>query len=69
MRAMVLAAGLGTGLRPLADVPGGANRASEVLSRKRRLNVRMIRALHQRFGIPASVLIGDYDADDERAAS
>lgn len=51
----------------LAEALGGANRASEVLSRKRRLNVRMIRALHERFGIPASVLIGDYDT--ERAVS
>jgi HTH-type transcriptional regulator/antitoxin HigA len=41
----------------IAELLGGKNRDSEVLSRKRKLNLRMIRNLHKRFHIPSDVLI------------
>jgi len=45
----------------LADAFGGKNRASEVLSRKRRLTLEMIRNLSERLGIPARSLVGAYE--------
>jgi HTH-type transcriptional regulator / antitoxin HigA len=36
---------------------GGKNRASEVLSRKRPLSLRMIRNLHKNFHIPSDALL------------
>jgi HTH-type transcriptional regulator/antitoxin HigA len=36
---------------------GGKNRASEVLSRKRPLSLRMIRRLHKSFHIPSDTLL------------
>jgi len=36
---------------------GGRNRVSEVLNRKRRLTVSMMRRLHKELGIPAEVLL------------
>ena len=36
---------------------GGKNRASEVLSRKRPLSLRMIRNLHKNFHIPSDILL------------
>jgi HTH-type transcriptional regulator/antitoxin HigA len=41
----------------IARYLGGKNRASEVLSRKRPLNLRMIRSLHQHFHIPSDTLL------------
>ena len=43
--------------KDIADLVGGKNRASEVLSRKRPLTLRMIEGLHVRFGIPAESLL------------
>jgi hypothetical protein len=45
-------------LQPLI---GGRGRVSEVLNRKRALSVGMIRALSDRLGIPAEVLLAPYD--------
>lgn len=42
----------------LVPILGTNSRVSEVLSGRRKLNVRMIRNLSQSLGIPASVLIG-----------
>lgn len=42
----------------LIPMLGTKSRVSEVLSGKRKLNVRMIRSLNASLGIPASVLIG-----------
>lgn len=39
---------------------GGKSRVSEILNRKRRLTVEMIRKLTVRLNISAKVLIGDY---------
>jgi HTH-type transcriptional regulator/antitoxin HigA len=48
------------GLTPKDLVPciGQLNRVYEVLNRKRRLSLRMIRNLHHSFGIPLDSLIG-----------
>ena len=42
----------------LAKYLGGKNRASEVLSRRRSLSLRMIRNLHKYLHIPGDSLIG-----------
>src|SRR5437868_11795861 len=47
----------------LAQIVGGKNRASEVLSRKRPLTLAMIRALHRKLGIPSELLIQEPRAD------
>ena len=43
--------------KDIADIVGGRNRASEVLARKRPLTLAMIRALHEKLGIPSELLI------------
>lgn len=43
--------------KDLADILGGKNRASEILSRKRPLTLQMIRALYERLSIPPDLLI------------
>jgi HTH-type transcriptional regulator/antitoxin HigA len=47
--------------KDIADLLGGKNRASEILSRKRALTLPMIRALNKRLEIPAQVLIHEFD--------
>lgn len=42
----------------IAKYLGGKNRASEVLSRKRPLSLRMIRNLHNNLKIPSESLLG-----------
>ena len=44
----------------IAPALGGKNRASEILNRKRRLTVDMIRNLTKRLNLSASLLIKDY---------
>ena len=44
----------------LADAIGGKNRVSEVLNRKRKLTVEMIRNLTTRLNLSAGLLIIDY---------
>ena len=48
---------LGLSRRDLEPVLGSRARVSEVLGRKRSLTLRMIRALHEKLGIPSDVLI------------
>jgi len=48
---------LGLKQADIAKLLGGKNRASEVLSRKRKLSLRMIRNLHRNLHIPSDVLI------------
>lgn len=55
---------LGVGPSRLAEILGSKSRASEVLSGKRGLSVKMIRAIHEELGIPAAILIGE-NADDD----
>jgi len=43
--------------KDIAELLGGRNRASEVLSRKRPLTLSMIRALHEKLDIPPALLV------------
>lgn len=51
---------LGYSQTDLAKVVGLKSRASEILNKKRKLNLSMIRQLHQGLGIPTDVLIQSY---------
>jgi HTH-type transcriptional regulator / antitoxin HigA len=51
---------LGYTQNDLARVVGLKSRASEILNRKRKLSLEMIRKLHQQLGIPTDVLIQSY---------
>ena len=51
---------LGYSQSDLAKVVGLKSRASEILSKKRKLTLEMIRQLHQTLGIPTDVLIQSY---------
>ncbi len=44
----------------LAKIVGLKSRASEILNRKRKLSLEMIRQLHERLNIPTDVLIQTY---------
>ncbi len=46
--------------KDMIGILGGKSRVSEVLNRKKRLTVEMIRALSEKLGISASTLINDY---------
>jgi HTH-type transcriptional regulator/antitoxin HigA len=47
--------------KDLAPELGGKNRASEILNRKRKLTVEMIRKLADKLKLSASILIQDYN--------
>src|SRR5512136_2624626 len=49
----------GLGVKDLAPFIGRPNRVYEVLGRKRRLTLPMIRRLHGGLGIPAECLLGE----------
>ena len=51
---------LGYSQSDLAEVVGLKSRASEILNRKRKLNLEMIRKLHDVLKIPTDVLIQSY---------
>jgi HTH-type transcriptional regulator/antitoxin HigA len=51
---------LGYNQSDLAKVIGLKSRASEILNKKRKLSLEMIRQLHTRFNIPTEVLIQAY---------
>jgi HTH-type transcriptional regulator / antitoxin HigA len=48
------------GLKPsdLAKILGGRSRVSEILNKKRKLTVEMMRSLHKHLAIPADSLLG-----------
>jgi HTH-type transcriptional regulator/antitoxin HigA len=46
--------------KDLAKVIGLKSRTSEILNRKRKLTIDVIRKLHDRLGIPTDVLIKEY---------
>jgi HTH-type transcriptional regulator / antitoxin HigA len=52
----------------LADAIGGKNRVSEVLNRKRKLTLEMIRNLTQRLNLSPGLLIHDYKLIRQRRA-
>ena len=51
---------LGYKQKDLAADIGLKSRVSEILNRKRKLSIDMIRKLHEKLGIPAEVLIQEY---------
>ncbi|GAA4316848.1 helix-turn-helix domain-containing protein [Flaviaesturariibacter amylovorans] len=51
---------LGYNQSDLAEVVGLKSRVSEILNKKRKLTLEMIRQLHQRLNIPTDVLIQSY---------
>ncbi len=51
---------MGTTVKDLEPMIGKSNRVYEVLARKRPLTLGMIRRIHSDLGIPASILIGEY---------
>lgn len=46
--------------KELAEVLGYKSRVSEIFSKKRKLNIQMIRNLHDKMNIPYESLISDY---------
>lgn len=52
---------LGMDRKDLEPILGSRSRVSEILNRKRKLSIDMIRNLHEQMGIPASALIKDYE--------
>jgi HTH-type transcriptional regulator/antitoxin HigA len=44
----------------LGEILGGSNRASEILHKKRKLTLNMIRKLHESLNIPTESLIKEY---------
>ena len=50
----------------LADVFGTRGRASEILQKRRRMSLDMIRALHKRLDIPLDVLAREYKLKSPR---
>ena len=51
---------MGYNQNDLANIIGLKSRASEILNRKRKLSLEMIRQLHERLHIPTDVLIQPY---------
>jgi HTH-type transcriptional regulator/antitoxin HigA len=49
--------------KDLVGIIGGKSRVSEILSKKKKLTVEMIRGLERRLEISATVLIADYQLD------
>lgn len=47
--------------KDIAPVLGGKNRVSEILNRKRKLTVEMIRKLSEKLNLSASLLIREYE--------
>ncbi|ABZ95895.1 Transcription regulator [Leptospira biflexa serovar Patoc strain 'Patoc 1 (Ames)'] len=44
----------------LGNLIGGRSRATEILSRKRKLTLEMIRKINQNLGIPTDILVKEY---------
>ena len=47
--------------KDLAEIVGSKSKASEVLNKKRRLTLSMIRKINKVLGIPAELLINEYE--------
>jgi HTH-type transcriptional regulator/antitoxin HigA len=52
---------MGYSQNDLANIIGLNSRASEILNKKRKLTLEMIRKLHKSFKIPTEVLIQNYE--------
>jgi HTH-type transcriptional regulator/antitoxin HigA len=46
--------------KDLVSILGQRSRVSEILNKKRKLNISMIRKLHQKLNIPLKSLVSDY---------
>lgn len=55
---------MGMSKSELSKLLGSRSRASEILKRKRKLSITMIRKLNQELGISAQTLIQDYETVD-----
>jgi HTH-type transcriptional regulator/antitoxin HigA len=44
----------------LGNLIGGRSRATEILNKKRKLTLDMIRSLNEKLGIPTEILIKEY---------
>ena len=53
---------LGMSSSELNKLLGSRSRTSEILNGKRKLSIGMIRKLHEKLGIPAQILIKDYES-------
>ncbi|UZO82262.1 helix-turn-helix domain-containing protein [Aquimarina sp. ERC-38] len=51
---------MGMKQKDLAEVVGFTSRVSEILNKKRKLTLKMIRELHNKLNIPTEVLIQEY---------
>jgi HTH-type transcriptional regulator/antitoxin HigA len=51
---------MGYSQNDLADIIGLKSRASEILSKKRKLSLAMIRSIHDKLNIPTEVLVQAY---------
>jgi HTH-type transcriptional regulator/antitoxin HigA len=60
---------MGLKRRDLEKILGGRNRVSEVLNRRRRLTLSMIRGLSKSLDIPADVLVREYKLQAPRSPS
>lgn len=47
--------------KDFAEIVGSKSKASEILNKKRALTLKMIRQINKTLGIPADVLISEYD--------
>ncbi len=47
--------------KDLAEIIGGKSKASEILNKKRKLTLSMIRKINKMLGIPAETLIREYE--------
>lgn len=56
---------LGMTRKDLVPILGSRSRVSEILNRKRKLTMEMARNLHAKMGIPATMLIRDYQVRGE----
>ncbi|ACA15674.1 conserved hypothetical protein [Methylobacterium sp. 4-46] len=56
---------MGRSQAELADLIGSRSRASEILNRRRRLNLEQIRAISSSWKIPIEALIGTYNLDGQ----
>ncbi|TAL33490.1 MAG: hypothetical protein EPN97_09410 [Alphaproteobacteria bacterium] len=52
---------LGLTRKDLVPILGSKSRVSEILNRKRKITMEMARNLHAKMGIPAEMLIKDYE--------
>ncbi len=58
----------GINVTQLGEIIGYKSRASEILHRKRKLTLPMIRSIAKALNIPTDILVQDYPINDKREA-